>query len=76
MLDARSLLVQFTVRPAREVLTLLDLIKPESDAPRSLWSTKVTLPVPLSSVGIRPYFSPSRYPMLNSQSALNHLELG
>jgi len=33
---------RFTVRPAREVLTLLDLIKPESDAPRSLWSTKIS----------------------------------
>lgn len=45
-LRARSRLVQFTIRPAREVMTLLDFIKPESDAPRSLWSTKVTLLVP------------------------------
>lgn len=35
--------IQFTIRPAREVMTLLDFIKPESDASRSLWSTKVAL---------------------------------
>ncbi|KAI0303466.1 acetyl-CoA synthetase-like protein [Multifurca ochricompacta] len=33
---------RFTVRPAREIMTLLDFIKPESDAPRSLWSTKIS----------------------------------
>ncbi|KAI0003328.1 acetyl-CoA synthetase-like protein [Russula compacta] len=33
---------RFPIRPAREILTLLDLIKPQSDAPRSLWSTKIS----------------------------------
>ncbi|KAI0270785.1 acetyl-CoA synthetase-like protein [Russula aff. rugulosa BPL654] len=37
-----GLMGRFTIRPAREVLTLLDLIKPESDAPRSLWSSKIS----------------------------------
>ncbi|KAN0127527.1 acetyl-CoA synthetase-like protein [Lactarius tabidus] len=37
-----GLMGRFTVRPAREVMTLLDFIKPESDAPRSLWSTKIS----------------------------------
>lgn len=37
-----GLMGRFTVRPAREVMTILDFIKPESDAPRSLWSTKIS----------------------------------
>lgn len=37
-----GLMGRFTIRPAREVMTLLDFIKPESDAPRSLWSTKIS----------------------------------
>ncbi|KAF8256666.1 hypothetical protein EI94DRAFT_1640624 [Lactarius quietus] len=37
-----GLMGRFTVRPAREVMTLLDFIKPVSDAPRSLWSTKIS----------------------------------
>ncbi|KAN0115953.1 acetyl-CoA synthetase-like protein [Russula decolorans] len=37
-----GLMGRFTIRPAREVLTLLDLVKPESDAPRSLWSSKIS----------------------------------
>jgi len=39
---ATGLMGRFTTRPSREILTLLDLIKPESDAPRSLWSTKIS----------------------------------
>ncbi|KAH9056648.1 acetyl-CoA synthetase-like protein [Lactarius vividus] len=39
---ATGLMGRFTIRPAREVMTLLDFIKPESDAPRSLWSTKIS----------------------------------
>ncbi|KAH9999009.1 hypothetical protein BJV77DRAFT_978457 [Russula vinacea] len=39
---ATGLMGRFTIRPSREVLTLLDLIKPESDAPRSLWSAKIS----------------------------------
>ncbi|KAF8267856.1 acetyl-CoA synthetase-like protein [Lactarius quietus] len=37
-----GLMGRFTVRPAREVMTLLDFVKPVSDAPRSLWSTKIS----------------------------------
>ncbi|KAH9967940.1 acetyl-CoA synthetase-like protein [Russula dissimulans] len=39
---ATGLMGRFTTRPSREILTILDLIKPESDAPRSLWSTKIS----------------------------------
>lgn len=37
-----GLMGRFTIRPARDVLTLLDLIKPASDSPRSLWSSKIS----------------------------------
>ncbi|KZV71784.1 acetyl-CoA synthetase-like protein [Peniophora sp. CONT] len=33
---------RFPIRPAREINTLLDHVKPEVDAPRTLWSTKIT----------------------------------
>ncbi|TFY80841.1 hypothetical protein EWM64_g3171 [Hericium alpestre] len=39
-----GLLGRFPIRPTREVQTLLDLVKPEYDAPRTLWSTKITNP--------------------------------
>ncbi|KAI0262959.1 acetyl-CoA synthetase-like protein [Gloeopeniophorella convolvens] len=39
-----GLMGRFTIRPSREAMTLLDLIKPGSDAPRSLWSTKISNP--------------------------------
>ncbi|KAA1471333.1 acetyl-CoA synthetase-like protein [Dentipellis sp. KUC8613] len=39
-----GLMGRFPLRPTREVQTLLDLVKPEYDAPRTLWSTKITNP--------------------------------
>ncbi|KAI0050034.1 acetyl-CoA synthetase-like protein [Auriscalpium vulgare] len=39
-----GLMGMFPKRPARDVQTLLDLVKPEFDAPRTLWSTKISNP--------------------------------
>ncbi|KAI0080591.1 acetyl-CoA synthetase-like protein [Panus rudis PR-1116 ss-1] len=39
-----GMLGRFPVRPAKEQQVLLDLVKPDSDAPRTLWSTKITNP--------------------------------
>ncbi|THH09235.1 hypothetical protein EW146_g8735 [Bondarzewia mesenterica] len=41
---ATGLMGRFAVRPSKEVQNLLDLVKPESDSPRTLWSTKITNP--------------------------------
>ncbi|KAF9821700.1 hypothetical protein IEO21_00546 [Rhodonia placenta] len=35
---------RFPVRPGKEQNVLLDLVKPDYDAPRTLWSTKITNP--------------------------------
>ncbi|KAJ8521003.1 hypothetical protein ONZ45_g2237 [Pleurotus djamor] len=35
---------RFPLRPAKEVQTLVDLLKADSDAPRTLWSTKINNP--------------------------------
>ncbi|KZT03502.1 acetyl-CoA synthetase-like protein [Laetiporus sulphureus 93-53] len=35
---------KFPVRPSKEQLVLLDLVKADSDAPRTLWSTRITNP--------------------------------
>ncbi|KAI0060819.1 acetyl-CoA synthetase-like protein [Artomyces pyxidatus] len=39
-----GLMGRFPIRPAREVQTLNDLVRPEFDAPRTLWSTKISNP--------------------------------
>ncbi|TFK42886.1 hypothetical protein BDQ12DRAFT_676954 [Crucibulum laeve] len=37
-----GLLGRFPIRPSKEVYILADLVKQESEAPRTLWSTKIT----------------------------------
>jgi long-chain acyl-CoA synthetase len=37
------MVVQFPVRPGKEVHIIADFVKPEVEAPRTLWSTKVCL---------------------------------
>ncbi|KAI0374715.1 acetyl-CoA synthetase-like protein [Pilatotrama ljubarskyi] len=39
-----GILGRFPLRPAKEQQVLLDLVKPDADAPRTLWSTKITNP--------------------------------
>ncbi|TFY55151.1 hypothetical protein EVJ58_g8424, partial [Rhodofomes roseus] len=39
-----GMLGRFPVRPGKDEQVLLDLVKPGSDAPRTLWSTKITNP--------------------------------
>ncbi|KAI0670544.1 acetyl-CoA synthetase-like protein [Trametes maxima] len=39
-----GMLGRFPVRPTKDQHALLDLVKPDSDAPRTLWSTKITNP--------------------------------
>ncbi|KAH9930996.1 uncharacterized protein B0H18DRAFT_992194 [Fomitopsis serialis] len=39
-----GMLGRFPVRPGKDEQVLLDLVKPASDAPRTLWSTKITNP--------------------------------
>ncbi|CAL1704252.1 unnamed protein product [Somion occarium] len=39
-----GMLGRFPVRPAKEQQVLLDLVKPDSDSSRTLWSTKITNP--------------------------------
>jgi len=39
-----GMLGRFPVRPSKEQQVLLDLVKPDSDASRTLWSTKITNP--------------------------------
>ena len=46
--------VQFPARPNKEQQVLLDLVKPDSDGPRTLWSTKVRHLYPLLRVGLTP----------------------
>ncbi|CAK5277771.1 unnamed protein product [Mycena citricolor] len=40
-----GLMGRFPLRPAKDVHILADMLKPDSDAPRTLWSTKVSNPV-------------------------------
>ncbi|KAH9951269.1 acetyl-CoA synthetase-like protein [Amylocystis lapponica] len=37
-----GMLGRFPLRPTKDQQVLLDLVKPDSDAPRTLWSTKIT----------------------------------
>ncbi|KAH9854063.1 acetyl-CoA synthetase-like protein [Lenzites betulinus] len=39
-----GMLGRFPLRPTKDQQVLLDLVKPDSDAPRTLWSTKITNP--------------------------------
>ncbi|KAI0781105.1 acetyl-CoA synthetase-like protein [Trametes elegans] len=39
-----GMLGRFPLRPTKDQHVLLDLVKPDSDAPRTLWSTKITNP--------------------------------
>ncbi|KAJ7738483.1 acetyl-CoA synthetase [Mycena maculata] len=39
-----GLMGRFPLRPAKDVHILADVLKPDSDAPRTLWSTKITNP--------------------------------
>ncbi|KAI8998795.1 acetyl-CoA synthetase-like protein [Trametes punicea] len=39
-----GMLGRFPLRPTKDQQVLLDLVKPEADAPRTLWSTKITNP--------------------------------
>ncbi|RPD65968.1 acetyl-CoA synthetase-like protein [Lentinus tigrinus ALCF2SS1-7] len=39
-----GMLGRFPVRPTKDQQVLLDLVKPDADAPRTLWSTKITNP--------------------------------
>ncbi|CDO70739.1 hypothetical protein BN946_scf184798.g54 [Trametes cinnabarina] len=39
-----GMLGRFPLRPSKDQHVLLDLVKPDADAPRSLWSTKITNP--------------------------------
>lgn len=37
-----GMLGRFPLRPTKDVQTVLDILRPELDAPRTLWSTKIT----------------------------------
>ncbi|KAL1947959.1 hypothetical protein VTO73DRAFT_13683 [Trametes versicolor] len=39
-----GMLGRFPLRPTKDQHVLLDLVKPDADAPRTLWSTKITNP--------------------------------
>ncbi|KAJ7219090.1 acetyl-CoA synthetase [Mycena pura] len=39
-----GLMGRFPLRPAKDVHILADMLKPDSDAPRTLWSTKISNP--------------------------------
>ncbi|RDX48303.1 acetyl-CoA synthetase-like protein [Lentinus brumalis] len=39
-----GMLGRFPLRPTKDQQVLLDLVKPDADAPRTLWSTKITNP--------------------------------